>query len=493
MKGYYRNPSATEESISEGWFRTGDIGYIDEEGYLFVTGRSKEVIVLPSGKNIYPEEVEKFYLASLFIKEICVLGLQKDGRSESLHAVVVPDLEHAKEEQTADIREKIKWEINEISAEMPSYMRVTGFTLSADPLPRTALGKIRRFMVKESLTGRTAPEKGGEASKAVTDEVAKKIVGLLHEITGTTQPIGTEDSLELDVGLDSLSRIELAASLERTFSLKLPEDFLNRPETVGELIERIRAGMSEGVAAALSWRPDWKQILSATPPEESLKIVSLRPSACATAAAFIVHSFLRLLFLLAFRLRARDVGNIPDQGNFILASNHSSYLDGFAVILSLPFSCFRRIYTLGLSDFFAGPVKGRFARIAHVIPIDSASFLNKALQVSSHVLREGRSLSVFPEGGRSVDGSLMEFKKGVGILAVELGIPVVPVYIRGAYEALPRGAAWPKCRMITVTFGRPLNSADMDFGELPEGKDRYQLFADALRELVQRLKGQAAP
>ena len=126
---------------------------------------------------------------------------------------------------------------------------------------------------------------------------------------------------------------------------------------------------------------------------------------------------------------------------------------------------------LGISDFFAGTLKGWFAKRAHVIPIDSSAYLNRALQTSAYVLRHGRSLCVFPEGGRSPDNTLLEFKKGVGILAIEMGIPVVPVYIKGAFEALPREAAWPKFRKITVTFGTPLSAKDMDFSKKPADMD----------------------
>jgi long-chain acyl-CoA synthetase len=97
MKGYYKNPGATADAIRDSWFRTGDLGRLDRDGYLFITGRSKEVIVLSSGKNIYPEEVEKAYQTSPLIREICILGIESEGVTESLHAVIVPDFDYAKQ------------------------------------------------------------------------------------------------------------------------------------------------------------------------------------------------------------------------------------------------------------------------------------------------------------------------------------------------------------------------------------------------------------
>jgi long-chain acyl-CoA synthetase len=125
---------------------------------------------------------------------------------------------------------------------------------------------------------------------------------------------------------------------------------------------------------------------------------------------------------------------------------------------------------------------------ANVIPIDTASYLNKALQMSAYVIRNGHAMLVFPEGGRSLDGKLMEFKKGIGILAVEMGLPVVPVLIDGAYESLPRGGKWPKCNRITVTFGKPLKASDLDLSRKPDDSDTYQYFSDQLREKVQELQ-----
>ena len=176
------------------------------------------------------------------------------------------------------------------------------------------------------------------------------------------------------------------------------------------------------------------------------------------------------------------------KGNCIITPNHSSYLDGFAVILSLPFSNFKNTYTLGLSDFFTGAIKSRLAKIGHVVPIDSSAYLNKALQMSAYVIRNKRSLVVFPEGGRSFDGNLLEFKKGIGILAVEMGVPVVPAYIEGTFQVLPRGAVFPGPGKISVTFGRPLFAKDIDFSKKPPDVDNYQYFANVLREKVIALK-----
>jgi long-chain acyl-CoA synthetase len=488
MNGYYRNPAATAGVFEDGWFKTGDIGRIDKDGYLFITGRSKEVIVLSSGKNIYPEEVEKMYVALPLIKEICVLGTEERG-GESLHAVIVPDLDYARLNGVENIQEELKWRVNEISGRIPSYMRITGFSIRSEPLPRTPLGKLRRFLIKSDFAGKPS----GRREEAKTDsffrdETAAVIATALRHFVKEGEPIGANDNLELDTGLDSLSKIELVVLLEKAFSLKLPEDFLAGVQTVGELVEKVKTRAKGGYQAEAAEKTGWKDILAREPSDGDLRLMSFENPVSIMVPAFFGHSLLKFLFKVCFRLGARCTGNVPSQGNFILAPNHTSYLDGFAVILALPFSRFRNIYSLGLSDYFTGFAKRQFARIAHVIPIDSSAYLNKALQISAHLLKRGGSLAVFPEGGRSYDGNLMEFKKGVGILAVELGVAVIPVHISGAFDALPRGAIFPRLKRITVTFGEPLLASEMDFSKRPEGVDEYQYFADQLRERVKALE-----
>ena len=487
MKGYYKNPAATADVIRGGWFRTGDLGRLDREGYLFITGRSKEVIVLSSGKNIYPEEVEKMYLGTKLIREICVTGVEHKGMTESLHAVIVPDFDYAKQEGISNLYDAVKWEINAVSGRLPSYMRIQGFSLRKEPLPRTPLGKLRRFMIRPDQaqeTGKkeTPRQKGPET----VDAVERNVFAAIRELARGDREIRAEDNLELDLGLDSLSKIELVVSLEKTFSLNLPENFMADVHTAGELVEKIRIS-SSAPQAGQPEKAGWKEIISAEPQAQ----VRLETPETLMLPSRIMYAVLKAAAKIFFRLDARGTENIAREGSFIIAPNHASYLDGFVVVLSLPFSRFKNLYLLGISDFFTGFLKSRFARLAHVIPIDSSTYLNRALQTSAYVLRNGRSICVFPEGGRSPDGSLLEFKKGVGILAVEMGVPVVPAYIRGAFEALPRTAALPRFTKISVTFGKPLSAKDIDFSKKPEGTDDYQYFAYLVREKVAELSRSA--
>jgi long-chain acyl-CoA synthetase len=488
MKGYYRDPEATEQVMKDGFFRSGDLGYIDEDGYLFITGRSKEVIVLSSGKNVYPEDVEREYMKIPLIKEICVLGIEEKGIVESLHAVIVPNLEYAKKVRIGNMQEALRWQINNVSLHMPKYMRIKGYTLYPDPLPRTPLGKLRRFMIKDLIRAKSKELRvESEDKRLIEDETGRKVIECIMPLLKKEIQIHSSDNLELDLGLDSLTRIELVVSLEKAFSIKLPETFASEVQTVEELVTKIKEYGSRGTVE-IKRIPTWKEILETEPAFEDKKKVGLHHNVLEWLIILICLRLIRIIMKIFFRLKAKGLENLPEKGPYIIAPNHTSYLDGFNVVATLPARSFKDLYSLGFQRYFTGRFKKSFARLAHVIPVDPETYLNKALQMAAYVLRNGKSLLIFPEGGRSYDGELMEFKKGVGILSMELNIPVVPVYIKGAFEALPRGAIWLKFARMEITFGRPLYPSELDPSRKPDGIDKYQFFVNELRERVKMLK-----
>lgn len=487
MKGYYKHPEATTQVIRDSWFLSGDLGYLDKDGYLFITGRAKEVIVLSSGKNVYPEEVEKAYQEIPLVKEICVTGIEKEGVVESLHGVIVPDLDHARKERIGNISDSLKWAMNKVALKLPPYMRLKGFTLSSEPLPRTRLGKLRRYVVKDIISKARGErrEAKGEDSSLLGDETGRVVAGCITPLLREKMPVHSSDNLELDLGLDSLQRIELVVALEKAFSFRLPETFASEVQTVGELVQRIKELRAQGISGVE--KPLWEDIFSAAIPEEERKKIGLYQGRLEWGFTAVCLKILKVFLRVFFRLEARGIGNIP-AFPFIIAPNHCSNMDGFVVGISIPLAVFRNLYLQGYQTYFQGWLPSLFARLAHVIPIDPETFLSKALQLSSYVLKKNRALCIFPEGGRSIDGSLLEFKKGIGILAMEHNIPVVPALIEGTFEALPRGTLWPKFVKITLTIGKPLYPREVDFSKKPEGVDEYQFFANEVRERVRGLK-----
>ncbi len=489
MKGYYKNPQATEQVIKEGWFFSGDLGYMDRDGYLFITGRLKEVIVLSSGKNVYPEDVEKQYMKIPLIKEICVMGIEDKGIVESLHAVIVPDFEYAKKAHIGNLLETLKWDISNISLHMPQYMRIKGYTIYPDPLPRTPLGKLRRFMIKDIIKVKSEKSKvkREEDKYLIHDEIGMKVVECIIPLLKEKVLIQSVDNLELDLGLDSLARIELVVSLEKAFSMKLPETFASEIQTVEELVKRIKEYGARSIKE-FEKISKWEDILKAEPSFDERKKVGFHHGFLDWLIILIGLRLIKVIMKIFFRLKIDGLENVPEKGPYIITPNHTSYLDGFTIVAALPSKSYRDLYSLGFQKYFTGKFKESFARLAHIIPIDPETYLNKALQMSSYILRDGKSLLIFPEGGRSYDGEIMEFKKGVGILSLELNVPVVPACIKGSFQALPRGAIWPKFRKIKIAFGKPFYPSDLALSKKPEGMDDYQFFVNELRERVLSLR-----
>jgi long-chain acyl-CoA synthetase len=269
--------------------------------------------------------------------------------------------------------------------------------------------------------------------------------------------------------------------------MKLPDTLTAEAQTVQELIAKIKEYGTGGIRA-IEKKPAWKDILQAEPSQEDREKIGFHHN---LLERFIIRAGLvtvKAVSRIFFRLKSSGLENIPREGPCIIAPNHASYLDAFVVAAGMPAESFDSLYSLGIQKYFAGRSGEAFAKLANVIPIDQETYLNKALQMSSYVLRNRKSLLVFPEGGRSFDGGIMEFKKGVGILSAELNIPVIPVYIKGSFEALPRAAKWPKFVEITVSFGKPLYPSDLDMSAKPGGLDEYQFLVNELRKRVEDLK-----
>ena len=258
-------------------------------------------------------------------------------------------------------------------------------------------------------------------------------------------------------------------------------------QTVEELITKIKEFGTTGIRG-IEKMPVWKDILRTDPDLDEGKKIGLQQSFLDRLIVFLGLGLVKIVLNVFFRLKAEGLENLPEKGPYIITPNHTSYLDAFCIGGALPSSIFTYLYSLGTQQFFTGRFGESFARLAHVIPIDTEIHLNKALQLSAYVLRNGKALLIFPEGGRSLDGELMEFKKGVGILSRELNIPVVPAYIKGTFEALPRSTAWPKFTGITVKFGKALYPSDVDMTKNPEGLDSYQFFMNVVKERVKQLR-----
>ncbi len=464
MLGYYQKPEATGEVLRDGWFYTGDLGYRDRDGYFFITGRSKEMIVLSTGKKIFPDELEKFYKQLPSIKEICMVQTDR-----GLEAAIVPDFDYLRKMNIANARETIAFEVEDLAKDLAPYKRVSGLKVFKDSLPVTRLGKLRRAKVRELyLSGGERVEKTvrEEDGGLLDTDGGKKVVACLLPFSAKKHLV-PDDNLEIDLGLDSLARVELVVSLERTFGVGLPDSFGSSVFTVRDVVEKLEERLAEGSAGpGMHVRLTWAEILSQEPGDEAKRLVRLLRNPLCVAGWAVALFFLKLFFLVYGRMTVRGRENLPKQGPYLLTPNHLSNADAFLQAVALPVPIARQVFYLGDTKFFGGPISSRIGQYMQVIPVDMEARLYNALQLSAYMLRERKILCVFPEGARSRDGRLKEFKKGVGILAKELNVPLVPVALTGTFEMMRPGKLFPRPAKVSVTFGKPIQPGDLGYEEI---------------------------
>jgi long-chain acyl-CoA synthetase len=464
MKEYYRNPAATREAIDEeGWLHSGDLGYIDSEGFLHITGRAKDVIVLSSGKNIYPEEIEHFYESNCpLIKELCVVGIRDETSptAERLHAVVVPDFDEIRQQKIVNAYNMIRYLVETLSQQLPPHKRVHSLEIRQEPLPRTTTRKIKRFEVEQQLgQGRPNGVNGAEVVWEPADETEEEIVTLLEHVK-SIGPLSPEMNLELDLGLDSLERVEFLSTLQQSFQLTIPEEEAARLLTLQDVIEAVRANLdrpSSGAVGKRSWSDILDEPLGEDVPKRYLSVLRRRP--LVEPLVLLIAKSVKLTGKVFFRVRAEGLENLPDDYPYLICPNHLSFLDAFLVVAVLPNRVVRRSFSLGYSDYFASGLTAFFGGIVRTIPVTADRNLAMTLRLAAEGLRRELVLVVFPEGERSIDGRLKPFRKGPAILATKLSIPVVPVGIRGSYEVWPRGASRIRMHPIAIRFGRPIQPA----------------------------------
>jgi long-chain acyl-CoA synthetase len=480
MKGYYKDEAATRAVLTDGWFHSGDLGCVRPDGNLVITGRSKDVIVLANGKNVYPEELETHYAQSLWIKELCVIGIS-EPEGEKLHAVVVPDMEEFRRRSQTTIFENIQVDLETLSKQLPSYYRILSFSIRNEPLPRTVTRKLQRFEIqREEEARRKAKQDAGVHQDVVEHPLFQQGAGavvahLVRQRKPDAGPLHPSMSLELDLGFDSLARVELLGLAESQVGVRIDEEKASRIYTLGELAEALTAANAESGRGKT-----WREILEVPAGDPLNRQEVLDPSPLTLWSSYIFIKVAKVLFRVFLRLRYTGTGKLP-QAPFILCPNHQSFLDGPLLISALPRRVIDKIFILGYTDYWEGSVMGFFGKLSRIVGIDGSANLVQALQTGAIGLRKKRVLLVFPEGTRTIDGKMTEFKKGAAILACELGVPIVPVGLKGAFEMWPRGGKF-RLHPVEVHFGDPIHPADFK-GEA----DPYTALNDTLKSAVQQL------
>jgi len=471
MKGYWNRPDATAAVLRDGWFLTGDLGYFDSHGHLFLTGRKKEVIVLSNGKNVYPEEIETHYLKSPFIKEIAVVGLEgRPGEGgDRLHAVIVPNFDELRKRKIVNAKEVIRFDIEGLSPQIASTKRIGSYEIWQDDLPRTTTRKIKRFEVEKRVRANQARKVSDDselpADKPLTTEETawlghpevQRGLEIVRQAARSAPPtMRPALNLELDLGLDSMQRVELLSRLEEELGGNVEESQLMEIYTVRELIDAVlesaAGGARPGTRATFA---GWKAILAEDPDDPEVLALA-HPNRFNDAFWYFFSRFIQVLSLDLFSLQVSGLDKLPSSPPYIICPNHQSYLDPLIMVSVLPEKTFRNAFAVGTSEIFGKGLMRRLARSIKVVVVDPDANLIPAMRAGAFGLRHGLALILYPEGERSIDGTPKIFKKGAAILSIHTQVPIIPVAIDGFYEAWPRNKPFQGFKPLKIVFGDPI-------------------------------------
>jgi long-chain acyl-CoA synthetase len=504
MKGYWNRPDATAAVLRDGWLYTGDLGYFDSGGNLFITGRSKEVIVLANGKNIYPEEIEAHYLKSPYVKEICVMSLEArpgDPTSERLYGVIVPNFDLLRERKIVNAKEAIRFDIEALSHKIASTKRLGSYEIWQEDLPRTTTRKLKRFHIEKKV--REAQQRGsnGDAAigvdKPLTEEECtwleredvKRALGIVNEASrNRLDSLRPTHNLELDLGLDSMQRVELLSALEQQLGGDVPEAQLAEIYSVRDLVDAVLASAERGEVTISSSGPAWSTILDEPVTDPDILALAQHD----LFAEILFFSLGRLIYLFAldrFRLKIQGLENLPQKGPLLLCSNHQSYIDPLILAGALPWHLFRDTFAVGTSEIFGQGFMRRLARKLRIVVLDPDANLVPAMRAGAYGLRHDRVLVLYPEGERTNTGNFGVFRKGAAILSIHTQTPIIPIAIEGFYEAWPRHQKFPKLTRLQMEIGKPiLPPAESAASEAAYDELTAELRSE-IAEMWERLRG----
>jgi long-chain acyl-CoA synthetase len=440
--GYWDSEGAHGVSDEQGWYRTGDIGALDAAGNLYFKGRKKEVIVTPGGTNVYPGDLEAALLKQPEVKDCVVVGIERDGNAEPC-AIVIP-------RDTSDLESVVR-RANESLAE---YQRMRMWVeWPQEDFPRTNTQKPKRSAIADFARARM------ESSLASLDPAESSPLGeLISRVAGRSVPnLRPDASLDSDLGLSSLDRVELLSALEDRYQVDLSETRFSSVRTVGDVERMLRGEATPGEAYhypgwALRWPVTWIRLLA--------HYLLMRP-------AVMLLGWPRILG----REHLRGV-NAP----LLVVSNHLGDVDPGFILTALP-ARFRHRLAIATGgealESLRSPSADRnwFLRVydrvqwilgaslLNLFPLPREAGFRRSFAYAGEAVDRGYNILVFPEGRHTTDGKLCPFRAGIGLLAENLGIPVLPMRIDGLFEYKKAGKKFAPPWKISVRIGKPVTFA----------------------------------
>jgi long-chain acyl-CoA synthetase len=432
--GYFNDPELTARSIVDGWFHTGDVGFFDAEGFLHVSGRETFRIVLPDGRKVYPEDVERMLNAHPLVRESCVVGLNVEGE-ETVHAVLLTDAP----ERAADI-------VHDANRRLAPHQQIaTSSVWPEADFPRTPILKIDRKQVSARLSPERPFRPPSRRETAVAP--ADPLLSLLSRIAAVAVPEIHESSrLQDDLHLDSIDRLEVLAGIEEDLGVLVPELEVAPETTVAGLRSMVAAG---GTSISPRSPARWQRAAWARGVRRGLLWLGFR----------IQDHWMRMEVVhpeRAWRLP------LPS----ILIFNYQGPYAPLCILRALPPHVRRRVAVAADSRLWKGGPRwqGPLAALAgQAFPFakSGGEAVRASLVELGRWLDDGYAVIVSPEGNPELDGELLPFLGGTGLMAVEMQVPVLPFRLEG-YHLLfpPPGLRWPylpnRRGAFRIVIGEPL-------------------------------------
>lgn len=451
MAGYFEDRESTDAVLKNGWLHTGDLGRLDPDGNLTLVGRKKDVIIDANGKNVYPDELEDLYGTHAHIKELSVVGLPDEHGGEKVACLCVPDY---KERPREEVKKELEEHFRRVASDEPFFRRIKVLRFWDGELPRTSTRKVKRpQVVKEFVRLEKLVHSAEKARQGSTDEGTDWLVQVIADVVQKpVADVRNDSRLQVDLGLDSLMLTELGTALEQAGVPASAVSDLTKIQTVEDLRK---------VVASAGRRPRVSGVKELSVKEETSKrsdALELElPEALASAGRQALTFGQRTLYGGLFDVKVTGKSFIPQNRNFLVVANHASHLDMGLVKLALGEQG-QRLVALAARDYFFDTSWKRayFENFTNLIPMDRQGSLRESLRMAGESLTQGYNLLIFPEGTRSPNGELMEFKPTTGYLALSFGVDILPLYLKGTWDALPKGAWWPKFEKLEVRIGPPI-------------------------------------
>ena len=426
--GYWKAPEQTARVFTDGWYHTGDQGFLDKNGFVHINGRKKDMIVLANGQNLFPEDLEAVLQRHPAVEGAAVVGVPR-GSDTDVHAALLVDGE-------ASAKDAVAWANGMLS----EHQRIHRFTVWPDEdFPRTHTLKVKKGLVLEAiLAGPSVPSPTRQQPGVAGEQRSvRHLVAEVAEVSAGA--VSADQAIGDDLNLDSLGRVELLSLIEQELGVYVDETEVS-PATTVEVIERLVE----------------KRMTSATQETETPTFPRWTLTGWGIAIRGAMQSL--IAFPLFSALNGSRVAGLEHlkglDGPAIYAVNHNvSRWDAFLLLKTLPRTLRRRFtYAAAAEITFGSMWKGFLASLfANAFPLYRRFGVRTSLEHMGTLLDEGWSIGIFPEGVQEIGDEIKPFQAGTGLLAVECRAPVVPVRISADGRAGP-----PWRRTLCVTVGEPL-------------------------------------